>query len=85
MNLNLVQEHRTEIEARAGTFQAFEMFGQQLLESNHYASAQVQEKLEAMNESRQELEKFVSSDENNALASFYIKIGSHYSCMYTQN
>ncbi|CAG0916965.1 unnamed protein product [Notodromas monacha] len=51
------QEHRTEIEARSGTFQAFEMFGQQLLESNHYASAQVQEKLEAMNEARQELEK----------------------------
>jgi spectrin alpha len=34
------------------------MFGQQLLESNHYASPQVQEKLEAMNEARQELEKY---------------------------
>ena len=26
------QEHRTEIDARAGTFQAFELFGQQLLQ-----------------------------------------------------
>ncbi|GFT44789.1 spectrin alpha chain [Nephila pilipes] len=51
------QEHRTEIDARAGTFQAFEMFGQQLLQSGHYASVEVQEKIEKMNESRQKLEK----------------------------
>ncbi|CAG0895460.1 unnamed protein product [Darwinula stevensoni] len=51
------QEHRTEIDARAGTFQAFEQFGQQLLHSGHYASAEVQEKLELMNEAHQELEK----------------------------
>lgn len=51
------QEHRTEIDARAGTFQAFELFGQHLLQSNHYASAEVQEKLENMNLARQELEK----------------------------
>uniref|UniRef100_A0A4D5R8U1 Spectrin alpha chain n=2 Tax=Scolopendra TaxID=41364 RepID=A0A4D5R8U1_SCOVI len=51
------QEHRTEIDARAGTFQAFELFGQQLLQGGHYASVEVQEKLEKMNEARQDLEK----------------------------
>uniref|UniRef100_A0A1W7R9J9 Spectrin alpha chain n=1 Tax=Hadrurus spadix TaxID=141984 RepID=A0A1W7R9J9_9SCOR len=51
------QEHRTEIDARTGTFQAFELFGQQLLRSSHYASVEVQEKLEKMKDSRQELEK----------------------------
>lgn len=51
------QEHRTEIDARSGTFQAFEMFGQQLLQSGHYASVEIQEKLESMTEARQELEK----------------------------
>ena len=51
------QEHRTEIDARAGTFQAFELFGQQLLQANHFASIDVQEKLESMNEAREDLEK----------------------------
>ncbi|XP_046383507.1 spectrin alpha chain [Ischnura elegans] len=51
------QEHRMEIDARAATFQAFEQFGKQLLESEHYASVEVQEKLESMAEARQELEK----------------------------
>ncbi|KAL6266576.1 hypothetical protein P5V15_003423 [Pogonomyrmex californicus] len=51
------QEHRMEIDARAGTFQAFELFGQQLLQSSHYASVEILEKLESMAEARQELEK----------------------------
>ena len=51
------QEHRTEIDARAGTFQAFELFGQQLLQANHFASIEVQEKLESMNDAREDLEK----------------------------
>lgn len=51
------QEHRTEMDARAGTFQAFDMFGKQLLESQHYASVEIGEKLESMAEARQELEK----------------------------
>jgi spectrin alpha len=55
--LSTFQEHRTEIDARAGTFQAFELFGQHLLQSNHYASPEVQDKLESMNVARQELEK----------------------------
>lgn len=51
------QEHRTEMDARTGTFQGFEMFGKQLLESRHYASVEIGEKLESMAEARSELEK----------------------------
>ncbi|XP_051167041.1 spectrin alpha chain [Leptopilina boulardi] len=51
------QEHRMEIDARAGTFQSFDLFGQQLLQSSHYASLEIQEKLDSMAEARQELEK----------------------------
>ncbi|XP_013775722.1 spectrin alpha chain-like isoform X2 [Limulus polyphemus] len=50
------QEHRTEIDARAGTFQAFQAFGQQLLHSGHYASVEIQEKLEKMLEAHKDLE-----------------------------
>lgn len=35
----------------------FDQFGQQLLETGHYASVEIQEKLESMLEARQELEK----------------------------
>merc|ERR1719443_2286741 len=51
------QEHRTEIDARSGTFQAFELFGQQLLQADHFASDEVQEKLESMSNAREDLEK----------------------------
>ena len=51
------QEHRTEIDARAGTFQAFELFGKQLLQANHYASGEVQDRLESMSDAREDLEK----------------------------
>jgi spectrin alpha len=53
----MFQEHRTEIDARAGTFQAFEMFGNQLLQNNHYASEEVKDKLENLTQSREDLEK----------------------------
>lgn len=53
----VVQEHRTEIDARAGTFQAFEQFGQQLLVRGHYASPEIQQKLEALDRERADLEK----------------------------
>lgn len=55
--LLLLQEHRTEIDARAGTFQAFEQFGQQLLARGHYASPEIQQKLEALDREREDLEK----------------------------
>lgn len=51
------QEHRMEIDARAGTFQAFEMFGQQLLQKDHYASDEVQEKLKDLADAREQLEQ----------------------------
>merc|ERR1719309_634107 len=51
------QEHRTEIDARTGTFQAFDLFGQQLLQADHFASPEVQERLEAMAGAREDLEK----------------------------
>lgn len=51
------QEHRTEIDARAGTFQAFEMFGAQLLDNGHYASEDVQSSLEELARAREELER----------------------------
>uniref|UniRef100_A0A8C0XSS6 SH3 domain-containing protein n=1 Tax=Castor canadensis TaxID=51338 RepID=A0A8C0XSS6_CASCN len=51
------QEHRTEIDARAGTFQAFEQFGQQLLAHGHYASPEIKEKLDVLDQERTDLEK----------------------------
>lgn len=51
------QEHRTEIDARSGTFQAFEVFGQQLLQNEHYASDDVKNKLDELANAREELEK----------------------------
>uniref|UniRef100_A0A8V1AL24 Spectrin alpha, non-erythrocytic 1 n=1 Tax=Gallus gallus TaxID=9031 RepID=A0A8V1AL24_CHICK len=56
-NLCTLQEHRTEIDARAGTFQAFEQFGQQLLARGHYASPEIKEKLDILDQERTDLEK----------------------------
>jgi spectrin alpha len=53
------QEHRTEMDARAGTFQALELFGQQLLQGGHYAAGDINDKLRAMADARQDLEKSV--------------------------
>ncbi|XP_055707829.1 spectrin alpha chain isoform X3 [Phlebotomus papatasi] len=50
------QEHRTEIDARAGTFAAFEQFGTELLQANHYASPEIQEKIDGLAKARDELE-----------------------------
>ncbi|XP_056641828.1 spectrin alpha chain isoform X2 [Diorhabda sublineata] len=70
------QEHRTEIDARAGTFHALEQFGQQLLNSNHYASPEIQEKLEQLNKARADLERAwidrrLQLDQNLELNLFY--------------
>ncbi|XP_062606729.1 spectrin alpha chain-like isoform X6 [Saccostrea cucullata] len=51
------EEHRTEIDARSGTFQAFEVFGQNLLQNEHYASPDVRNKLEELAKAREELEQ----------------------------
>jgi len=50
-----------EIDARGGTFQAFDAFGHQLLDNNHYASDEVRGKLEELADARQNLEKSVFS------------------------
>ncbi|CAH0722168.1 unnamed protein product, partial [Brenthis ino] len=70
------QEHRTEMDARAGTFQALELFGQQLLQGGHYASVDIQDKLNAMADARQDLEKAwvarrMKLDQNLELQLFY--------------
>jgi len=51
------QEHRTEIDARTATFQAFEYFGHQLVQSGHYASPEIQEKMDSIRKAREDLEK----------------------------
>lgn len=66
-----IQEHRLEIDARTGTFQSFESFGQQLLDKNHYASDEVHTKLGDMAEARQNLEKWVF---RHSLLVTYLKI-----------
>jgi spectrin alpha len=50
-----------EIDARSGTFQAFEMFGHNLLQKEHYASDDVKAKLDELAEARQNLEKLVDN------------------------
>lgn len=57
LSVSAFQEHRTEIDARAGTFQAFEQFGHQLLARGHYACPEIQQKLEALDHERADLEK----------------------------
>jgi len=44
------QEHRAEIDAREGTFKAFEEFGQSLIAYNHYASDDIQKQLGTLRE-----------------------------------
>ncbi|KAK6759691.1 hypothetical protein RB195_021331 [Necator americanus] len=50
------QEYRTEIDSRAATFHAFEQFGNQLLNNNHYASKDIAKRLSDVNAARQGLE-----------------------------
>ena len=40
-----LQEHRSEIDARATTFNAFETFGNQLLDARHYESDDIESKM----------------------------------------
>ncbi|XP_076436788.1 spectrin alpha chain-like isoform X4 [Babylonia areolata] len=51
------QEQRTEMDARSGTFQAFELLGQQLLQNQHYASDDVQLKMTQLAKAREDLEQ----------------------------
>ncbi|XP_053212819.1 spectrin alpha chain-like [Panonychus citri] len=51
------QEHRTEIDARASTFQTFEIFGHHLLDRGHYASDEIAEKMREIAQARDDLER----------------------------
>lgn len=51
------QAHRTELDTRAGAFNAFETFGGQLLTQGHFATPEVQEKLDSIRQDRKAVEK----------------------------
>lgn len=51
------QDYRTEIDARAATFQAFEQFGNQLINSRHYASDDVAQRMRDVTDARRQLEE----------------------------
>jgi spectrin alpha len=51
------QELRTDIDARAPAFSAFESFGSQLLARTHFASSEIQDKLRVLIKEREALEK----------------------------
>uniref|UniRef100_A0AAF5PJZ7 Spectrin alpha chain n=2 Tax=Wuchereria bancrofti TaxID=6293 RepID=A0AAF5PJZ7_WUCBA len=50
------QEYRTEIDSRAATFEVFEQFGNQLLNSHHYASENIKQRLQDVTDARHKLE-----------------------------
>lgn len=47
-----------EIDARAPAFNAFEDFGNQLLDNNHYASEEVKDRMRELREARRQLEEW---------------------------
>lgn len=51
------QELRTDIDARAPAFSAFESFGGQLLARQHFANSEIQDKLRLLIKEREALEK----------------------------
>ncbi|CAD5229447.1 unnamed protein product [Bursaphelenchus okinawaensis] len=51
------QDYRTEIDARAPTFQAFQQFGNQLINNKHYATEDVKQRLQDVDQARQDLEQ----------------------------
>ncbi len=51
------QEHRTEIDTRAAAFNAFDSFGGQLLARQHFASSEIQDKMQLLKKDRNTIEK----------------------------
>lgn len=51
------QEHRTEIDARATAFNAFESFGGQLLVKQHFACIEIEDKIQSLKKDREAVEK----------------------------
>ena len=52
-------EHRSEIDARSGAFQTFEDFGNELINAEHFAGEDIKQKLQEMDDIRQQLETCV--------------------------
>lgn len=50
------QDYRTEIDARSGTFQAFEQFGDQLINNRHYASEDIKQRQQDVQQALRNLE-----------------------------
>lgn len=50
------QDYRTEIDARAGTFQAFEQFGDQLIQNRHYATEDIKQRQQDVQDALRKLE-----------------------------
>ena len=57
--LDVLQEHRTDIDAHKAAFQAFQVFGQQLLSAQHYAEPEIKEKLDMIQAEKDTLERCV--------------------------
>jgi spectrin alpha len=51
------KEHRQEIDLRDGVFRTFNNFGQELISGRHYASKEIQEKIDHIAEARKALDK----------------------------
>ena len=58
MDFTSLQKHRAEIDARAGNFHSFETFGLQLLANRHYASPEIQDKLDTLKKEKKDLERW---------------------------
>lgn len=54
--LDRQQDYRTEIDARTGTFQAFEQFGDQLIQNRHYASEDIKQRQQDVQNALRNLE-----------------------------
>lgn len=54
------QEHRTEIDTKTSAFNAFDSFGGQLLARQHFASSEIQDKMDMMKKDRTAVEKWVN-------------------------
>lgn len=51
------QEYRAEIDGKDETFEAFNNFGKELAEKEHYAQPEIKEKLQTVEDERKDLEK----------------------------
>ena len=51
------QEHRTEIDTKTSAFNVFDSFGGQLLARQHFASSEIQDKMDMMKKDRAAVEK----------------------------